>query len=113
MNARKLISYIGIALVVSTAACATGGKTCHWCFTKGRIIEIHENEVVFCTGIRSRAEVGKLYPVYRLVPAEPGFTRHYDREYTGMVKIIELTGCSRARAQIVTGSVQPDEEIEL
>lgn len=113
---RRMAWFLFVAFIVFlSSSCAT---LYHRAIMRGSIIETSDSEIFLCIGKKDGASVGQELNVYKIVTysfppkASPTLTR-FKREYTGMVKIIEIIDEHFAKAIVISGTADKNSIVEL
>ncbi len=119
---KQVVVLILISSLILTG-CLSFEKLYHKTTKYGEIIEINDQEIIFCIGDRAFAELGKEFKTYRkglvrFIPAAGGrhgitntLTDHPVE--TGTIRIVEYRLDYYARGIIVKGVVSKDDEVDI
>ena len=104
-------------LLISLTGCTALEDVRHGYVMRGQVVEVTGDTAVVCVGTADGAEPGQELGVYRLISRNVGGPARnppqWVKERVGGVRITEVLDEHFARANVISGTVEPHHIVEL
>jgi len=108
-----LMLCLAISFTFMLSAHAEASNVYHRLFMKGSIIEKSGSEVYLCIGTNDGASVGQELEVFKVSMTGQPKSPSFSRKLTGKIKITQIYDEHFAKADVISGSAEKNDVVEL